>query len=1284
LRPGELLGDRFEIQAVAGGGGMGAIYRAVDRRTAAQVAIKVVRDGADVNSRRFAREAQIIAGLEHPRIVRHIDHGFTGSGQQYLVMEWLEGEDLSVTLKRRSLELSESVELTARICEALAVLHKRGLVHRDVKPSNIFLCRGAIEDVKLLDFGIARFESSAKPVTNTGMIIGTPGYMAPEQARGDRDVGGTADIFSLGCVLFECLTGRAPFVGAQPLALLAKILLEEAPHPIELRPELPRELDTLVSRMMAKDPAARPSDATAVSVELRQSWHEGVRVVGPAPSGDVLTGGELKLLCVLVASIPSASVEDEATPTMTMTGGETAPFAKARGAAAPLGVEVAQLADGSLVATLHGEGAAHDQAARAARCALAWRSLLDGGAIALATGRGRVDGRLPFGEVVEGAAAMLAKGTAGAIRIDALTAGLLDERFEVVTDAAGARTLHGEREAVEDVRTLLGRPSPCVGRERELGILRAIYDDCASESAPRAALVIADAGVGKSRLRHEMLRALRAAEEPPTVWLARADQVGAGSPFGLLTRLLRHGLGIVEGAPPDEQRRLLRERVTRNLASGDAQRVSEFIGEIIGVRFPDEESLWLRAARKDAQLMGDQLRRAFLELVAAESKNAPLVLVLEDLQWGDLPTVQYVDAVLRDLGDRRIFGVALARPEVKRLFPDLWSGRDVTELRLATLSRKAAEKLARSALGEKASAEDVARAVERADGNALFLEELIRAISEGRRELPETVLAMAHARLEQLDPVQRRILRAASVFGETFWRGALRSLLGTDVATNDLDDVLGTLVRAEAVSRRSESRFADEEEFCFRHGLVREAAYAALTEPDRVLGHALAARWLEAAGETEALVLADHWVRGGKPSEAVRWYLRAAEQALEGDDLDAALSRSAQGEECGAEGEALGALRLVRAEATFWKNQLEEAERVGLEAVEQLPRGTSRWYRAIARVAWTAGQRARGAPVKMLAETLAEIDAERRDSSWVIAAARVVRAALGSGALEAATKLFTLLDDLRDASRDPSAEAAVSSAVAYRAWARGDDGVFLDAITRCVAANEACGDLRQASWERGNLTLALCNHGCFEEAEACARQALTEAERFAMPMLSAWAKYGVALPLLRSGRAAESLPWLEGSLKDAVAHGNRRLEAYCRALLARAHFDVGKMEEAERETGVLLGDLDAYPNAEALALTSLVRVQSATGRHGEAAATARRLLASYDAGVETFGEVETRLVAARAFAGVGETSEARAQLDAARLRVEAIASAIGDPARRAAYRERVRENADVLASVGGT
>ena len=220
-------------------------------------------------------------------------------------------------------------------------------------------------------------------------------------------------------------------------------------------------------------------------------------------------------------------------------------------------------------------------------------------------------------------------------------------------------------------------------------------------------------------------------------------------------------------------------------------------------------------------------------------------------------------------------------------------------------------------------------------------------MAEGQgSELPETVLAMVQVRLETLDPEARRAIRAASIFGETFWSEGLCTLLGETRTSPGLRSCLDNLVNREFIVRRVESRFPDVEEYAFRHSFVREAAYAMLTDNDRALGHRLAGTWLEQLGEQEAVALARHFERGGVLVRAAAFYEQAARQALEANDFATSIERADRAVACGAVGELLGAVRRIQAEAYSWRGEYAAAERCNEEAMQLLPRDHPLWFRA--------------------------------------------------------------------------------------------------------------------------------------------------------------------------------------------------------------------------------------------------------------------------------------------------------------------------------------------------
>ncbi len=264
------LGDGYRIEREVGSGGMALVFAARDLRHNRLVAVKVLRPelAFSLGDERFLREIELAAGLQHPHILPVYDSG-AGEGLLYYVMPFVEGEALSDRLAREgALPIIEAVRLAREICSALAYAHARGIVHRDVKPENVLLSAG---HALVADFGIARAVSAAGGrLTATGLAVGTPMYMSPEQALGGDDVDARADLYSLGCVLYEMLTGAEPFSGPSLQAILAQSITGPRPRARKLRPEVPPALEAIVTRALAREPADRFPDAEAMGSALAE------------------------------------------------------------------------------------------------------------------------------------------------------------------------------------------------------------------------------------------------------------------------------------------------------------------------------------------------------------------------------------------------------------------------------------------------------------------------------------------------------------------------------------------------------------------------------------------------------------------------------------------------------------------------------------------------------------------------------------------------------------------------------------------------------------------------------------------------------------------------------------------------------------------------------------------------------------------------------------------------------------------------------------------------------
>jgi eukaryotic-like serine/threonine-protein kinase len=447
MNAGDVVGDRFRIEREAAHGGMGTVYRAHDLATDTPVAVKVMRrtDVLDdaVATGRFAREIELLAQLDDPRIVSYVAHGTLKDGRQFLAEEWIDGESLGERLDAEGLTAGESAAVVAEVAAGLAIAHARGIVHRDVKPPNILFVEADLLRVKVIDFGIARRAGDDFHLTRTGTFVGTPGYISPEQARGEPDVDARTDVFALGCILYECLTGRPAFAGRSLTAVRTKVLVYDPPAVDRVVHGVPVELTAVLGRMLIKDAARRLRDGAEVAAalapfaRLRDDRDELRRSTHVAPVTDVIPAGP-------------PTRRDQAVTMDTRDAGVLACVVIGEGAgdvpallraASPHHGRVELLAGGTVIMTPPATLLPSEQVVCAARAAVALRPHLSGPIILCGAATGSLD---DLGEAIdlgatalsgESARPMLEGAAHRGVRLDRAFMTLLrDEGFVVIEE----------------------------------------------------------------------------------------------------------------------------------------------------------------------------------------------------------------------------------------------------------------------------------------------------------------------------------------------------------------------------------------------------------------------------------------------------------------------------------------------------------------------------------------------------------------------------------------------------------------------------------------------------------------------------------------------------------------------------------------------------------------------------------------------------------------------------------------------------------------------------------
>ena len=1265
--------QRFEILELVGSGGMGMVYRARDRSTGQAVALKLLPRGAD--SARFSLEADVLARLHHPGVVGFAGHGVTEEGQHYLAMQWLEGETLAARLKRGPLGVTETRLLGIGVADALEAAHAAGIVHRDVKPSNLFIVGADPARVSLIDFGIAALSAAATRLTTTGVIMGTAAYMAPEQARGSGDVDGRCDLFSLGSVLYRCLAGRSPFDGDDVRVILAKLMFDEPPP---LPAHVPPGLASLVFELLRKEPADRPASATVVAARLRRLAVESpagsTTLVSAADSGPSISSAEQELVSVVLVEPLRTPLDDDIDSSdqrvsLVPDAALASCLPALRSTASAFGATLELLADGSLLAVLRGSENAADLSHRAARCALGLRGELPAqNVLAVATGRGLVRDRVLVGEVVERAARLLAKqGAPGAIRLDEVSAGLLDASFALST-ADRHWQLHEHRGEAVTLRTMLGRETRCVGRSREIGALLGVYEESVAERAPRVALLTGAAGLGKSRIRHELLDALARHDARPLVLTAKGDSVRGDSAFRLILELTRDA-----GSP--------RWRCAEGRPHELAKLVEPSSDEPSG-----PSSAW-----QDPQAHTQRIHRALEELFEAECARHPVVLVLDDLQWGDQASIECIDACLRTLEASAISVLAFGRPDLHERFPALWSRRGLLELRLRPLSARAQQELLSEILGASADPSSVERLIALAGGNPFYLEELVRALSAGQSDrLPETLLSMAHSRLAALPELDRRALRAASVFGGALWPDAVARLLGVEDAATIAAE-LERLCRDEVLQRDPESRYPQSRQYSFRQTLLREAAYHALTDDDRQLGHRLAAAWLERVGERDPIVLAHHLAAGGEHEQARRCFVRAAWAAYRAGDPRATRHFADCAEAEGAEGGLLGEVFFLRGAAARWKGELEPSLELHERALVLLRHNHDLWRAAALRVAAAAAALGHRSRFIELAELLASGPVTPDDPPSIAVVALLGGLCLQSGDVELANRCFSHIDSVDVAkvgAQDPDTAVRILDARARRAGAAGDLGGQLENAELALSRYEEATAATRSCYMRTVAANAAMQLGAWKRASEHLQRAIATARRNALENAEAVCRANLGVVVTRMGDAEAGLAQLGTAIDLFARQGDRRGEGGARAYRAGIQLELGQIRDARAEAEQADELLRAAPPMRPLALAMRSRALLAMGKVAAATECAEEAwtIAEAQHGAEAEGWASAALALTSAYAASGDREAATELARVAVRQIEARAARIRDPELRHGFVHDVPEHTALtaeLAALGG-
>jgi tetratricopeptide (TPR) repeat protein/tRNA A-37 threonylcarbamoyl transferase component Bud32/DNA polymerase III delta prime subunit len=890
-------------------GGMGEIWRGTDLMMKTLVAIKRVPSqnkdpGADLNER-LIREGRAIAAVDHENVVKLVTAELDQAGNPYLVIEWLDGENLDQRRQRAPLSTSEVLDVIRQTLCGLAACHAEGIVHRDIKPANIFLQNTQTGPrVKLLDFGLALLGENATRLTRAGDVMGTLQYLSPEQARGIERSSHRTDIYSVGVVLYEMVTGRPPFRAEKPLAVLLKIVTEMPPRPQQFRPDLPRWLERVIVRAMQREPADRFESAEQMLEALggrlertRASMPSIPKMTAVEAEADTIppttpAAPEYRLVSLLCVQLHDRK---------TVLSELTEPMERAHGL-------VYQLLGGQVVSIFGLDRTLGDEAQRALQTGLALRAALGSRASLLVA-----TVHLLFGEGLQlnsddldRSTTLLAEVQAGDLQIDDRTQQVMRERVKIKRI--------GKRHVVQSLvpsglaqRPVLGIKTPTVGRDHEIAQLHAAFSTTLNKAQAQYMLLSGPAGVGKTRLARELTNELRNCSVLNIE--ARATPSRRQTPYNLLADALGALAGFHLLEDEDARRRALRDFINRYVQPQAQERVTMFLGEAIGLPLLPTTIEWsdsvaerfsaLRIARNDPRVMREKIISSIEQLLTDASREGAVSVLLEDLHWADEESLLVFGALLPRVAGKPLFALATARPEF--LIRGAAYIEQFVHIELAPLEASSMRRLLRAILGRVAEDYEV-QMLRWCAGNPYFLEELVSWMvadkllvfsEDGWRlkeslqnlELPASIEAAIQGRLDRLGPELKELLKAASVMGESFWQQGCEAL-----GFENCKDNLVRLASLELVEPQAESRFANIGQWAFRHPLAQQVAYSMVPHQRRQKLHLEAARWLEEVGEPDAAALAYHFAQGGDKRLASAYQARVAERALADGDLDRAVS----------------------------------------------------------------------------------------------------------------------------------------------------------------------------------------------------------------------------------------------------------------------------------------------------------------------------------------------------------------------------------------------------------
>ncbi len=785
----------YEITEEIGSGGMATVYRAYQPSMDRHVAVKVIRSSIlhdPALRERFQREARLIARLEHPHLLPVYDFD-SEHEPPYIVMRYLEGGTLKQVQQRGGVPRDEILYILQQLAGALDYAHRQGVVHRDLKPSNVMIDKEG--NAFLTDFGIARATGGDKDLTGTGLMIGTPAYMAPEQARGDGQVDRLADIYSLGVMAFEILTGRQPYESESAFDVILAHMNSPIPRASERQTDIPKAVDAVLARALAKEKTERHPTAAAFVEELARALK-----IKPSNAPAALQSMTQTISVDQLAAIqagkgesdtPSSSTPSDQQRQITAVSVDVKEFAeilyesgadaeRVRSTMESLWSGVAKIAaeaggvihsrtDETGLVLWGRDRAREDDSENAIRGTLLMRdrALADARSVLGKDWEPTEENPLPFTAGITTGPVLLEResdsGTytasgapitlAGRLK-DAAPAGGILVAHETYTLVRGVFTflasdpvrVRGRKEPLDvylvtqvkprafrlKARGIEGVETKMIGREIELRLLQEALTLTLEDGETQVVTVVGEAGVGKSRLLYEFSSWMDLQEQ--TVWFfqARATQPSMLQPYSLTRDLFSFRFRILDSDPLSQVHEKFVQGIEGFLGAGSTRK-AYLIGQLVGFDFSDKSEV--EAALQDGDSFRRMAQQYLGEFFTSASKTNPVVIHIEDIHWADDRSLDLINTLVRENTELPLFVLCMARPSLYERRPQWGEGQRFHErIQLEPLSQLSSRRLVRELLKNVPEVPTALRdlVVDRADGNPFYIEELIKALIDDR------------------------------------------------------------------------------------------------------------------------------------------------------------------------------------------------------------------------------------------------------------------------------------------------------------------------------------------------------------------------------------------------------------------------------------------------------------------------------------------------------------------------------------------------------------------------